>query len=108
MTARITKAVQPLVRSIIHAFGRKDRSCQGNKALCPNLSPLAEWLREDGVQFNDRDLAKALEALSQRRVGGILDRLVPVRDVLKRLAPEITPRFLRYPVARISADLIED
>jgi hypothetical protein len=63
-------AVDELAKAIIRSFSVIGRGYEGNRNLCPHEDQLRDWLRADGVSFDDGLLSAALTRLETATVPG--------------------------------------
>jgi hypothetical protein len=77
-------AVDELAKAIIRSFSVTGRGYEGNRNLCPHEDQLREWLRADGVSFDDGLLSAALTKLETAMVPGYNVRLVRGTDLHRR------------------------
>jgi hypothetical protein len=63
-------AVDALAESIIRSLDVPGRGYQGNLALCESEAVLRDWLRADGVVWDESDLPAALTKLETATVPG--------------------------------------
>jgi hypothetical protein len=91
LTALSEDAIEPdpatvdeLAKAIIRSFSVTGRGCEGNRNLCPHEDQLREWLRADGVSFDDGLLSAALTMLETAMVPGHNVRLVRGTELHRR------------------------
>jgi hypothetical protein len=87
-------AVDELAKAIIRSFSVTGRGYEGNRNLCPHEDQLREWLRADGVSFDDDLLSAALTRLETAVVPGYNVRLVRGIELQRR------SRSIGVPAAR--------
>jgi hypothetical protein len=99
--------IDAIAKSIVGSFYVSGRGHQGNRLLYESEAVLRQYLAEDGVSFDEEDLAPALTMLETAALGGSDARLIRGEELHRLVNRSVHTRATPLPPRGMLLDQVK-